>query len=111
MKSNKEKIYKGIFKRAAISNTKIQTLNIEDIYSTIPKKSTEKQNKELCKTEIEWRWRLLKFNKATKLELSRYDPNAKVRSYLNNEGAWCERNVDKKYDEYVTKQFFYYTNC
>jgi hypothetical protein len=53
--------YNDIFNTNAVNNIKINVLNIEDIYATIPKECSDKKNIKLQKTNIEWRWRFLKF--------------------------------------------------
>jgi hypothetical protein len=90
-----------------------EEITYTNILDTIPFDSKEfpmeKTNwKELNK--IEWRWRFLKFNDKTTVEISYINPNSTHRTHFNKKGEWVERDVPKIYDEYVDKTYYYYTD-
>ena len=70
---------------------------------TIVKDTNWKTNK-----QIKWRWRFLKFDDKTIVEISYkyYDDSRRV--YFNKSGNWVYRQVPKVYDQYVTKKIYYY---
>jgi len=96
----------NIFERK--SNT-IKNTYIEDIFETIPKDSVNKRDLNLVNTHTEWRWRFFKFNNIKKVEISNKSPNAIKRLYLNNIGEWVERDIGDEYDNYVIKEYYYYS--
>lgn len=81
-----------------------------NIIETIPRGATETQIndwKNIYSTE--WRWRFLTFVNKKVVEISYMSNNSDKRIYFNKHGEFVERNVDKIFDEYVEKQYFYYT--
>lgn len=61
------------------------------------------------KGKIEWRWRFLKFNNKTMVEIS-YKKPFEDRLYFNKNGQWVERDIPDIYDQCVVKSFYYYTD-
>lgn len=59
--------------------------------------------------KIEWRWRFLKFNERFIVEISYQKYNDEKRTYFNQKGQWVQRSIDPSYDNYVIKEFYYYT--
>jgi hypothetical protein len=87
----------------------IDKLDTDQLYETIPKNYLDNPNSEYRKTMIEWRWRFLEINGKKFVEISSCKPND-TRKYINKQGKLVEKNVDKFFDKFVTKQCFYYTD-
>ena len=61
------------------------------------------------KNKTEWRWRFLEFNNKSTVEISYLKYNTNQRQYFAKSGSWITRQVPNVYDDYVVKQFFYYS--
>lgn len=61
------------------------------------------------KYKTEWRWRFLKFINKEIIEISYIKYNSDTRIYFNRYGEWVHRNIDSIYDQYVDKEYYYYT--
>ena len=87
-----------------------------NILDTIPENSVEFPLKEWKhKHKTEWRWRFLKLpDDRLIVEISYVttdiDNNFKNRVYFNKKGNWVHREVDPIYDNYVVKQYYYYSS-
>lgn len=86
-----------------------QKLKKEDIEKMIPSSYVEKENLELRKSMIEWRWRVFEINNKTYTEISKMEPNKK-RIYLNKYEKWVELEDNTLYDKYIIKQYFCYAD-
>lgn len=82
-------------------------LKKEDILKMIPSSYVEKENLELKKYMIEWRWRIFLINNKTFTEISKVEPN-KNRVFLNKYNKWIEYNDNNLYDKFIIKQFYCY---
>ena len=86
----------------------------EAILKSIPINATQTQNKDLQNTKTEWRWRIFKFpaeeNKTkTVIEISYINPNSK-RIFINREGKWVQRDVDVRFDAFISQIFYHYVD-
>ena len=99
-------LYNNVFYRSAESE--LIDIDINDVYSTIPKDNLKIPDRELKKTHIEWRWRFLRFGENLVVEISRYLPKNNKRFYLNNKKEWVTRNISSSYDKYVVEKYYYY---
>lgn len=81
-----------------------------NVMETIPENSSESPLdgwKDERKTE--WRWRFMEFaNNHKTVEIS-YMPYNGKRKYFNRNGEWVERDISEIYDEYVIKEYYYYS--
>lgn len=84
----------------------LESLDYEDIMSTIPSDYSEEPEK--YTGLIEWRWRFLKIKGKVKVEISRLDPKIDKREYLNMDGKWVFREIDQRYDRYVIRKYHTY---
>lgn len=80
-----------------------------DLLNSIPKNATSEENIIFAKYKTEWRWRIFKFPEKDNevVEISKKEPN-KNRLYINKNGDWVERNIDKSFDKYVIEQYYAY---
>ena len=101
-------------------NNIFMTTNTEDItgkitytniLETMPKQtlSTPLKNWESSKL-TEWRWRFLKFNGRHTVEISYMVYNSPNRYYFTKDGKWIISKVPEVYNNYVTKEFYYYAD-
>lgn len=85
----------------------------DSILQTIPKGSYTEPQKD-NDDKIEMRWRFLHIpnikSKGYKkvVEISKCHPN-ESRKYLDNQMKWVNMTVDPYYDQFVIKQYYYYT--
>lgn len=98
-------LYEGVFFRAAKNGSKC-CVNVRNVYKTIPKDSFKEPHDN--KTKTEWRWRFLQFGPSIKVEISKKKPN-EDRLYLNGKNEWVKRDIDLRFDKYVTKSYYYYS--
>lgn len=93
-------------------------LDYKSIISTIPVNSySEPQLDKSDKIEIRWRFLNIPLNSnngqnirfKNVVEISRKKPNGN-REYINKNMKWIETTVDSSYDEFVSKQYYYYTD-
>lgn len=84
-------------------------VSIESILESIPKDNYSEPQEELSKVKIEWRWRIIKINDQTYVEISQKEYN-KDRLYINNECKWVQRNISDEFDKYVNKTIYAYLN-
>lgn len=82
-----------------------------NILETIPKDSYETPLKDWKSTNNtrEWRWRFLEFNNKSTIEMSFLNKNSNNRQYFTKSGNWVTKSIPAVYDDYVVKQFFYYS--
>jgi hypothetical protein len=86
-----------------------------NILETIPDESiTYALDPDKWKTlyKTEWRWRFLQLPKDRLIvEISYLNSDGdNKRIYFNKSGNWVNRIIDPIYDNYVVKQYFYYSN-
>ena len=79
------------------------------LINAIPANAYSEEQKELKKYKTEWRWRFLKINDKTVVEISFCEPN-KERQYVDKFGKWISYNVDPMFDQFVTKAYYYYAD-
>jgi hypothetical protein len=99
--------------RDQLDNSLHGRITYTDILGTIPPNSSEfpKESNEWKNNKLtEWRWRFLQFNNFKTVEISSLKYNNNTRLYFNNKGNWVYRTVPKVYDDYVIKEFYYYTS-
>ena len=78
------------------------------VLNTIPSTSLEIPiNKWEDKYKTEWRWRFLKLDGSSAVEIS-YKNRGNERLYYNKYGKWVERKIPKGFDRFVDKEFYYY---
>lgn len=87
-------------------------ITFTNVLDTIPPESVEIPLEEWS-NKTEWRWRFMKFaNERTTVEIS-YKPNEmkeeQARIYFNRKGEWVKRKVPDIYNEYVVKEYYYYS--
>ena len=94
-------------------------LNYKDILESIPEDKYENEQEELKKDHLCWRWRFLKISDKQIVEISittpeTIDDNGHVIpsaiKYIDKYGKWVNHDIDKSFDKYVVKQYFYYTS-
>ncbi|AYV81679.1 MAG: hypothetical protein Harvfovirus51_11 [Harvfovirus sp.] len=82
------------------------------VIQTIPKESYIVAQPDK-KDKIEIRWRFIHIPIQGKIhkvvEISKNSPFS-VREYLNKNSEWVKTEIDPIYDQFVVRQFFYYTN-
>ena len=86
----------------------------ESILKTIPDNSyTEPQNDKNDKVEMRWRFLNIPNSSQDKykkmVEISKRRPGA-AREFLNKQMEWIVATVDPYFDQYVTKQYYYYSD-
>ena len=86
----------------------------EAILKSIPINASSTQNKELHNVKTEWRWRIFKFpidenKKRTAIEISYVNPNSE-RTFITREGKWVHRDVDARFDAFVSQVFYHYVD-
>ena len=88
----------------------LTTILKEDLLENIPKGATNKKNKDLELTSTEYRWRMIKLPNTDKefIEISYKQPNQK-RLFMNHSQKWVEYEKDSQFDQYVIKEYYYYT--
>lgn len=93
-------------------NNCINKITLTDIMETIPKNRSEKPMENWSDhKKIEWRWRFLKLpNDKQIVEISYIESKNKDRIYFNKSREWVKRIVDPVYDQFVVKEFYYYTD-
>jgi len=88
-------------------------VSYEQILKTIPEGSHTEPQMQDSNTKIELRWRFLNIpiNGQIKkvVEISKQEPN-KQREYLNKYQKWVTQTIDPIFDQYVTQQYYYYSN-
>lgn len=85
-------------------------LSYKKLITSIPKNNYKKSQKDLIEKGLkEWRWRFIKINDKMTVEISYLEPKDKKRYYLSKNNEWVERTVNSKYDNYVVKQYFCYS--
>jgi hypothetical protein len=102
------------------NNSVFMTTNSEDIsgkitytsiLETVPENRRETSlDNWKSKGKTEWRWRFLEFENRSTVEISFMKSISDQRNYFTKQGSWIIRDVPKEYDDYVVKQFFYYSN-
>jgi hypothetical protein len=82
-------------------------VSVESILGSIPGDNYDKPQDHLALLKIEWRWRIIKIDNHTYVEISQKDTN-KNRLYINNECKWVQRNISDEFDKYVDKTIYAY---
>lgn len=59
--------------------------------------------------KTEWRWRFLELGERHVVEIS-YQKAGEKRFYYNRYGDWVNREIDKRYDQFVTSKYHFYTS-
>ena len=86
-----------------------KSLSYNNIVKSIPTNSYKSEQKELLKKGLkEWRWRFIKLDRHMKVEISCNEIN-KHRLYLLDNGDWVKRKISDIYDDFVVKQYYYYS--
>ena len=90
-------------------------ITFTNIMNVIPKDNYDKPQDNWRKhNKTEWRWRFLEIpsekNIRKVIEISYMKPDSNKRIYFNRYGDWVERDIDPIFDQFVTKQHYYYTN-
>lgn len=86
-------------------------IEYKSIKKTIPENSYTEPQKDKDDM-IETRWRVLYIplpNAKKMVEISRKRPNSE-REYLNKNMKWIITNIDKFFDNFVVKEYYYYSN-
>lgn len=86
-------------------------ITFTNVMETIPQNSTETSSsnwKEEKKTE--WRWRFMEFANNHRIVEISYQTYNDDRYYFNKFGNWVKRDIPKVYDNYVIKEYYYYSN-
>lgn len=63
--------------------------------------------------KIEWRWRFMVLPDKPDhriVEISKMTPFSINREFVKPNGEWVFRKISGVYDDYVTEQYFYYTD-
>ena len=82
-----------------------------NILNIIPDGSMKQQlNNWEKKFKTEWRWRFLKFDNRSVVEISFIKNDNIKRVYFNRYGKWVEREIDPLFDKFVDEVYYYYTN-
>ena len=91
---------------------KCDQLNYQQVKESIPTDSqtTPLKNWNIL-NKMEWRWRFMDLpNERHIVEISRMTPFSINREYVKSNGEWVFRNISCVYDDYVTEQYYFYTN-
>jgi hypothetical protein len=91
-----------------VSDDVTTILKLSEIMKTIPKNTKDKQDSELSKKYVEWRWRFFDVNGRNLIEISRKDPNGE-RLYTDKNGSWIHFQLDNKWEKYLKKSLYYYS--
>jgi hypothetical protein len=86
-------------------------ITFTNVMETIPQNSTEVASinwKEERKTE--WRWRFMEFSNNHKIVEISYQTYNSDRHYFNKFGNWVKRDIPNVYNNYVIKEYYYYSN-
>jgi len=79
------------------------------IIKTVPVNSfTEPQPNKVDKIETRWRFMIIPGNKQI-VEISRCKPGF-AREYMNKLMKWVNSTVDPSFDQFVVKQYYYYSD-
>ena len=90
--------------------TENKLVTFTNIVDNLPKGCTIiKDNKWKNKKKIKWRWRFMKFDNKSIVEISYKYPNDN-RIYFNKQGNWVHRQVPKIYNQFVEKIVYYYVD-
>lgn len=86
-------------------------LSKDEVMASIPKSAVEKCDEKLALTHTEYRWRLLKIpgKKNEIVEMSIKKPNTN-RVFMSKNMNWIEYDKAHLFDQYVTKEYFYYVS-
>ena len=95
---------KSVFRKYKKKNIFISKNNI---LNSIPEDNFDKPNKELSKTKVEWRWRLLNINSNEYIEISKKLKDNNML-YINNKSEWVNREISQDYDKFVDKEIYAY---
>ena len=99
----------SVFMKKVVQDYKIE---YESIIKTIPENSYEEPQEDK-KNKIETRWRFLEIRNTptikTVVEISKCKPGFE-REYLNKNMKWIPASVDPIFDQYVVKQYYYYSD-
>jgi len=91
--------------------TNDKNITFTNVMDNLPKGYTSVKNKEWRNEKtIKWRWRFLKFNNKTTVEISYKYPHENKRIYFNKNGNWVYRDVPKIYNQYVENIYYYYVD-
>lgn len=86
-------------------------LTKENVMKLIPPNAFHLSQSNLAETLTEWRWRFFEFpdreNKT--IEMSFKKPSG-PRLYVTSDGKWVEREIDQSLNEFVTEQYYSYSN-
>ena len=91
---------------------KHKVLTYEEIKQSIPKEASTKPKQDWVDLGMmEWRWRFLTLPMDRKVvEISRISSFSSHREYVKENGRWVNRKVPSVFDDYVTEEYYYYTN-
>lgn len=93
------------------TNNKPAKFSFNNIIKSIPLKYvllTPNDNLLSQNTHLEWRWRFYKIDNLQLIEISKLE-YTKNRLYMNAAGDWIEYDIDKTFDQYIIKTFYYYS--
>jgi hypothetical protein len=82
-------------------------LEYNEIMNTMPDETYSQEQEDLKQKYIEWRWRFFQIGDKKFVEIS--SSNANNRKYFDKYGRWTDVHVDPSFNQYLTKQTFYYT--
>lgn len=89
--------------------TENKTVTFTNIIDNLPKGYTYIKNKDWkTSAQIKWRWRFMKLNNKSIVEISYKYPHEEKRIYFNKHGNWVHREVPKIYNQFVEKIAYYY---
>ena len=87
-------------------------ITFTNVIDSLPEGHTTVKNKKWREEKkIKWRWRFLKFDDKSSVEISYKYPNEKKRVYFNKNGHWVYRDVPKIYDKFVNNTVYYYVEA
>ncbi len=79
------------------------------IMCSIPQGYVCEQNMVLAMTHVEWRWRFFNINGRKTVEISKKYPNKQRLFSKKKTGEWIEFEEDCSWNEYIVKEYFYYS--
>jgi hypothetical protein len=80
----------------------------ENLKNSIPVNALKKPDDNMCKTYVEWRWRIFDINSKEYVEISYKKPNDK-KMFINKYSEWTDKIPDEEFDKCVTIEYYSYT--
>ena len=91
--------------------TECDTVSFPKIIDTIPSGYYKERQLQLYNSgKTEWRWRFYQMGDRSFVDISKLDPTFNIRMFVNRKGEWYEDEVPKEFDQYVVREYYYYSS-